>query len=67
MFASLRFRVDIKCLGCAYEPIPHLPHCKAESHESCILFGDTMVPNIEWDYILLLGDSILYKDIILLG
>ena len=28
---------------------------------SSILFGDTMVPNIEEDYILLLGYSILYK------
>ena len=27
------------------------------------LFGDTMVPNIELDYILLLGYSISYKDI----
>ena len=32
-----------------------------------ILFGDTMVPNIEYVYILLLGYSILYKEIILLG
>ena len=29
---------------------------------SSILFADTMVPNIEEDYILLLGYSILYKD-----
>ena len=27
-----------------------------------ILFGDTMVPNIEYDSILLLGYSILYKE-----
>ena len=29
---------------------------------SSILFGDTMVPNIEQDYILLLGYSFLYKE-----
>ena len=29
---------------------------------SSILFGDIMVPIIEWDYILLLGYSILYKE-----
>ena len=29
---------------------------------SSVLFGDTMVPNIEYDYILLLGYSILYKE-----
>ena len=27
-----------------------------------ILFGDTMVPNIAYDYILLLGYSIFYKE-----
>ena len=34
---------------------------------SSILFGDTMVPNIEYDYILLLGYSILYKEYDLTG
>ena len=34
---------------------------------SSILFGDTMVPNIEQDYILLLGYSILYKEYNLTG
>ena len=34
---------------------------------SSILFGDTMVPKIEQDCILLLGYSMLYKNIILLG
>ena len=29
---------------------------------SSISFGDTMVPKIEWDYILLFGYSILYKE-----
>ena len=29
---------------------------------SSILFGDTMVPNIEYDGILLLGYSLLYKE-----
>ena len=29
---------------------------------SSISFGDTMVPNIEQDYILLLGKSILHKE-----
>ena len=29
---------------------------------SSTLFGDTTVPNIEQDYILLLGYSILYKE-----
>ena len=33
------------------------------SHQlSIVLVGDTMVPNIEQDYILLLGYSILYKE-----
>ena len=32
------------------------------SHVSSILFGDTMVPNIEQDSVLLLGYSILYKE-----
>ena len=32
------------------------------AHMSSILFGDTMVPNIEQDYILLLGYSISYKE-----
>ena len=37
--------------------------CKAPvSQLSSILFGGTMVPNIEQDYILLLGYSILYKE-----
>ena len=31
-------------------------------HLSSILFGDTMVPNIQQDYILLLGYSFLYKE-----
>ena len=31
-------------------------------HMSSILFGDTMVPNMEYDYILLLVYSILYKE-----
>ena len=31
------------------------------THLSSILFGHIMVPNIESDYILLLGYSILYK------
>ena len=30
-----------------------------------ILFGDIMVPNIEQDYVLLLGYSILYKELCL--
>ena len=34
---------------------------------SSILFGDTMVPNIEYGYILLLGYSILYKEYCLTG
>ena len=32
------------------------------THVRSILFGDTMVLNIEEDYILLLGYSILYKE-----
>ena len=36
------------------------------THLSCILVGDTMVPNIE-DHILLLGYSILYKEYYLTG
>ena len=34
---------------------------------SSILFGDTMVPIIELDYILLLGYSIVYKEYNLIG
>ena len=34
---------------------------------SSILFGDTMVPNIDLDYILLLGYSFYIRDIILPG
>ena len=34
---------------------------------SSILFGDTVVPNIEEDYILPLGYSILYKEYNLTG
>ena len=34
---------------------------------SSILFGDTMVPIIEQDYILLLGYSILYREYYLTG
>ena len=37
------------------------PDLKSELQVS-ILFGDTMVPNIESDSILLLGYSILYKE-----
>ena len=29
---------------------------------SSILFGDIMVPNIEYDYLLLLGYSMIYKE-----
>ena len=36
-------------------------------HMSSVLFGDTMVPNIEEDYFLLLGYSILYKEYDLIG
>ena len=36
-------------------------------HLSSILFGCIMVPNIESDYILLLGYSIYIRNIILLG
>ena len=32
------------------------------THMSSILLGDTMVPNKEQDYLLLLGYSILYKE-----
>ena len=32
-----------------------------------ILFGDTMVPNIEYDYILLFGIVLYIRNIILLG
>ena len=41
--------------------------CSMGFHVSRILFGDTTVPNKEQDYILLLGYSILYKNIILQG
>ena len=37
------------------------------SHMSSILFGDTMAPNIEEDYILLLGIVFYKRNIILLG
>ena len=36
-------------------------------HLSSILFGCIMVPNIESDYVLLLGDSTYIRNIILLG
>ena len=32
-----------------------------------ILFGDTMVPNIEYDYVLLLGYGMLYREEYLTG
>ena len=37
-------------------------HPKSNSQVSSVLFGDTMVPNIEQDYILHLGYSVLYKE-----
>ena len=37
-------------------------NCSGNPYQSSILFGDTMVANIEKDYILLLGYSILYKE-----
>ena len=36
--------------------------CDGASSSHLILFGDTVVPNQEQDYILLLGYSILYKE-----
>ena len=38
-----------------------------QPHLSSVLFGDTMVPNIESDYILLLGYSVSYKEYNLTG
>ena len=34
---------------------------------SSMLFGDTMVPNLEEDYIILLGYSVLYEEYYLTG
>ena len=44
-----------------------IPRSSYIPHLSSILFGGFMVPNIESDYILLLGYSILYKEYNLTG
>ena len=46
---------------------PRLEKITGDHQMSSILFGDTMVPIIEQDYILLLGYSFYIRDIILLG
>ena len=40
---------------------------QSSARKSSILFGDTLVPNIELDHILFLGCSILFKEYYLTG